>query len=69
MQKESFPTRLRVQPEAAGHRLDQFLTSQLTEVSRARVQQLIRQGKVEVNGAPAKASLRLKGNETVTLLG
>ncbi|MGH9492967.1 MAG: RluA family pseudouridine synthase, partial [Terriglobales bacterium] len=48
---------------------DQYLAVQLTEVSRARVQQLIRQGKVEVNGAPAKASLRLKGNETVTLLG
>ncbi|MGH9670614.1 MAG: RluA family pseudouridine synthase [Terriglobales bacterium] len=69
MQKESFPTRLRVQPEEAGRRLDQYLAVQLTEVSRARVQQLIRQGKVEVNGAPAKASLRLKGNETVTLLG
>ena len=69
MQEDGFPTRLRVQPEDAGLRLDQFLAAQLAEVSRARVQQLIQQGKVEVNGAPAKASLRLKGNETVTLLG
>lgn len=69
MRKETSPTRLRVAPEEAGRRLDQFLTAQLAEVSRARVQQLIQQGKVEVNGAPAKASLRLKGDETVTLLG
>lgn len=69
MHKDGFPTRLRVAPEDAGRRLDQFLAAQLAEVSRARVQQLIRQGKVEVNGATAKASLRLRGNETVTLLG
>ena len=69
MHKESTPTRLRVAPEEAGRRLDQYLAAQLPEVSRARVQQLIRQGKVEVEGATAKASLRLKGNEAVTLLG
>ena len=69
MHKESTPTRLRVAPEEAGRRLDQYLAAQLPEVSRARVQQLIRQGKVEVNGAAAKASRRLKGGETVTLLG
>jgi 23S rRNA pseudouridine1911/1915/1917 synthase len=69
MHKEDYPTRLRVAPEEAGRRLDQYLAAQLSEVSRARVQQLIQQGKVEVNGAAAKASLRLKGNETVTLLG
>lgn len=69
MQKESFPTRLRVAPEEAGRRLDQYLAAQFAEVSRARVQQLIRQGKVEVEGAAAKASQRLKGNQTVTLLG
>jgi 23S rRNA pseudouridine1911/1915/1917 synthase len=69
MQETKHPIRLRVAPEEAGRRLDQFLAAQLAEVSRARVQQLIQQGKVEVNGAAAKASLRLKGNETITLLG
>jgi 23S rRNA pseudouridine1911/1915/1917 synthase len=69
MPKETTPTRLRVTPEAAGRRLDQFLAGELAEVSRARVQELIRQGKVEVEGVPAKASLRLKGNETIALLG
>ena len=69
MQKDTSPTRLRVAPEEAGRRLDQFLATQLAEVSRARVQELIRHGKVEVDGAAAKASLRLKGSETITLLG
>ena len=69
MQKDATPTRLRVAPEEAGRRLDQFLAGQLGEVSRARVQELIRQKKVEVDGMAAKASLRLKGNETITLLG
>ena len=69
MRKDASPTRLRVTPEEAGRRLDQFLTEHLADVSRARVQQLIRQGKVEVNGGASKASLRLKGSETVTLLG
>lgn len=69
MRKDTTPTRLRVAPAEAGRRLDQFLAGQLAEVSRARVQELIRQGKVEVNGATAKASLRLKGGETIALLG
>jgi 23S rRNA pseudouridine1911/1915/1917 synthase len=69
MRKDTSPTRLRVAPEEAGRRLDQFLAGQLAEVSRSRVQELIRQGKVEVNGAAAKASLRLKGDETIALLG
>ena len=63
------PTTLRVTPEDAGSRLDQFLTRQLSGVSRARVQELIRQGKVEVNGAAAKASLKLRGGETVEVRG
>ena len=40
------------------------------EVSRARVQQLIAKGEVLVNGAAAKASLRLKGGEEqITVTG
>jgi 23S rRNA pseudouridine1911/1915/1917 synthase len=62
-----FPMTLTASPEAAGKRLDQYLATQLSEVSRAevsraRVQQLIEKGEVLVNGAAAKASLRLKGN-------
>ena len=53
----------------AGKRLDQFLVSQLGDVSRARVQQLIAQQKITVEGVPAKASLRLRGNERILVLG
>jgi 23S rRNA pseudouridine1911/1915/1917 synthase len=53
----------------AGRRLDQFLATALPDVSRARVQQLIDQEKVRVDGAQAKASQRLRGNERVEILG
>jgi 23S rRNA pseudouridine1911/1915/1917 synthase len=72
----AFPLILIAPPEAAGQRLDQYLAAQLsevnhTEVSRARVQQLIEKGEVLVNGTAAKASLRLKGNnnEQITVTG
>ena len=50
-------------------RLDQFLVSQLPDTSRARMQNLIGQEKVLVNGKPAKSSSRLVGNETIEILG
>ncbi|HXZ29178.1 MAG TPA: RluA family pseudouridine synthase [Terriglobales bacterium] len=58
-------------PEEAGRRLDQFLAARLQSagVSRARVQQLIAQGQVRVNGGEARASLRLRGGEQVAVLG
>jgi len=64
-----FPMTVFVSPDTAGQRLDQFLTTQLSDVSRARVQQLLAEGKALVNGAAAKPSLRLKGGEQVTVLG
>ena len=57
-----------VLPEDAGKRLDHFLATQL-DVSRARVQQLISGEKVQVDGSCAKASLRLRGGECITILG
>ncbi|MGA7292358.1 MAG: RluA family pseudouridine synthase [Terriglobales bacterium] len=72
----AYPLTLTASLEAAGQRLDQYLATQLsdinhTEVSRARIQQLIEKGEVLVNGAAAKASLRLKGNgaEQITVAG
>src|ERR1019366_5632363 len=69
-----FPLTLTASPEAAGQRLDQYLATQLSEVnraevSRARVQQLIAKGEVLVNQTAAKASLRLKGEEQITVTG
>jgi 23S rRNA pseudouridine1911/1915/1917 synthase len=50
-------------------RLDQFLVRRLPDTSRARIQQLIQQEKVLVNGKPAKASFRLHGQERIAILG
>ena len=55
--------------EYVGKRLDQFLVSQLADTSRARIQELISQSKIAVNGNPAKASLRLRGHEKIEVLG
>jgi 23S rRNA pseudouridine1911/1915/1917 synthase len=63
------PTVLSVTTEDSGKRLDQFLVSQLEEVSRARVQALIAAQKVLVNGKAAKPSLRLGGSETIEITG
>ncbi|WP_263349897.1 RluA family pseudouridine synthase [Acidicapsa acidisoli] len=55
--------------EAAGWRLDQFLAGQLSGVSRSRVQQLVEQGDVLVEGKREKASLKLRGGEHVVVTG
>jgi 23S rRNA pseudouridine1911/1915/1917 synthase len=65
----AYPITLIATPENAGKRLDQFLAAQLKETSRARIQQLIGEEKVLVNQAPAKASLRLRGGESISILG
>jgi 23S rRNA pseudouridine1911/1915/1917 synthase len=64
-----FPLTLTVSADDATQRLDQYLAAQISEISRARVQQLIEKGEVLVNGAAAKASLRLKGEERITITG
>ncbi|HKT89518.1 MAG TPA: RluA family pseudouridine synthase [Candidatus Sulfotelmatobacter sp.] len=64
---KALPTAIAVPAEATGQRLDQFLTSHL-DVSRARVQELIREEKILLNAASAKASLKLRGGEQITIL-
>jgi 23S rRNA pseudouridine1911/1915/1917 synthase len=52
--------------ETESERLDKFLTAQLTEFSRARLQGLIADGFVLVDGTPAaKGGLRLEGGERI----
>ena len=65
---ESFPILISVATEDAGKRLDQFLVSRIANTSRARVQQLISEEQVLVNDAAAKASLRLRGGERISIL-
>jgi 23S rRNA pseudouridine1911/1915/1917 synthase len=55
--------------EAAGQRLDQFVAAQLDGVSRSRVQLLMEQGDVLVNGEREKASLKLRGGERIAITG
>jgi 23S rRNA pseudouridine1911/1915/1917 synthase len=55
--------------EHAGLRLDQFLVKQIAEVSRARVQQLIRAKTVRVNGKNERASLKLAAGDQIEVLG
>ncbi len=65
---EASPITISVAPAADGQRLDQFLVAQLN-VSRARVQELIRDGKILLNCAAAKASVKLRGGERISVLG
>jgi 23S rRNA pseudouridine1911/1915/1917 synthase len=60
---------LRIHPEDSGKRLDQYLTTALGTISRARVQELIEQGKALVNGRPARPSYKLRGGEKITITG
>ena len=53
--------------EESEQRVDIFLASQVTDLTRSRVQDLIRGGHVRVNGDPPKTSYRLKAGDDVTL--
>ena len=63
------PRTIEVPVEAAGQRLDQYLAAQLEGVSRSRVQMLMDQGDVLVNGEREKASLKLRGGERISITG
>lgn len=58
-----------VEAANAGDRLDQFLTAHLQDVSRARVQQLIEQDRVLVDGHAMKPSGKLRAGTMVTVTG
>ena len=60
---------LTVPPEARSSRLDQWLVSQLPDVSRVRVQQLIEQQKILINGKSPKPSMKLRGGEEILITG
>lgn len=61
--------KLVVPPEAAGQRLDHFLANALAPVSRSRVQLLLEQGDVLLNGVHPKPSLKLRGGEKIVITG
>lgn len=57
---------LQVRNDADGKiRLDRFLTDQLQDVSRSRVQSLIEEGHVTLNGAPAEAKTKVRPGDLI----
>jgi 23S rRNA pseudouridine1911/1915/1917 synthase len=54
-------------PDVVGLRLDVALTRLAPELSRARVQRLVEQGHVRVDGRAAKVAARLRGGERIEL--
>lgn len=63
-----YPLTLLVSPDDANRRLDQFVVSHIADISRARVQQLIAEEKILVNGKAGKSSLKLRPGDTVQVL-
>jgi 23S rRNA pseudouridine1911/1915/1917 synthase len=57
--------RLTAGPQAAGVRLDRWLAEAIPDLSRSRVQALIAEGRVRVDGAVPKAAHRLRGGERI----
>lgn len=56
-----------VEPEWAGTRLDLALARKYDDLSRSRVQTLIDEGQVQVNGQKIKANYKLKAGDEVNL--
>ncbi|HYX92938.1 MAG TPA: RluA family pseudouridine synthase, partial [Myxococcaceae bacterium] len=56
-----------VPSEAKGSRLDQHLAAAFPDLTRSRIQSLIDQGHLSIQGRVAKPSLRLRGGERVEL--
>lgn len=57
----------RVPPEASGLRLDHFLSERHQELSRSRLQALVDEGHVLVDGRRVKPSRKLRGGEEVSV--
>ena len=56
-----------VASEQAGERLDRFLVSHLAELSRSRIQSLVEEGFVQVDGVAMKPSYRVESGDSVTV--
>lgn len=61
----TIPVTLVTAHEDLGKRLDRFLAEKCLGISRARLQMLVKNKMVSVDGKPAKASLILKADQTI----
>ncbi|HHW41511.1 MAG TPA: RluA family pseudouridine synthase [Syntrophomonadaceae bacterium] len=60
--------RFKVDRDAAGKRLDQFLTHCIPSLSRSQVQRLIEKGNVLVNSKKERSSFRVRLNDEVEMI-
>jgi 23S rRNA pseudouridine1911/1915/1917 synthase len=58
---------LEVPQKSAGIRIDLFLANENIDLSRSRIQELISQQKILVDGRPAKPSYKIKSKEKITI--
>jgi 23S rRNA pseudouridine1911/1915/1917 synthase len=56
-----------VTPSGSGVRLDAWLAEQLPDFSRSRLQKLIEQGQIQVNGHPTDKKYKLQGAEQIAI--
>ncbi len=56
---------MRIDVEEGGTRLDVFLTEYIADLTRSRIQKLISDGEITVNGNAAKANAKLKSGDIV----
>ncbi|NDJ52004.1 MAG: RluA family pseudouridine synthase [Chloroflexi bacterium] len=61
------PNLLTLAAEDEGERLDQFVAATLPDLSRSKVQQMVKAGEILVNSQPVKASYRLQTGDSVSI--
>ena len=59
--------RLTVSPEEAGVRIDKYLAEQLLDITRSYLQKLLKDGSVQMNGKPVKASTKTAAGAVIEL--
>ena len=62
------PQKLDVSPDQAGLRLDRFVSTHNSELSRTRIQELIQAGLIVLNGKSAKDSQKVRAGDVVEFI-
>jgi 23S rRNA pseudouridine1911/1915/1917 synthase len=62
------PRKFLVPPEEAGQRLDRFVSSHNSDLSRTRVQELIHAALILLNGKPAKDAQKVHANDLIEVI-